>query len=326
MALNEFDLIEKYFQQRQPGAFGVSLGIGDDCALLMPPAGKALATTIDTLVAGNHFPENADPELIAERALRVNLSDMAAMGGEALWFTLALTLPSADAPWLDGFARGLFQAASEFHCALVGGDTTRGPLSITIQVMGAVELNQALLRGNARPGDLVYVTGTLGDAAAAVAVIRNRLKVGKAAFAYLMSHYYRPLPRLKEGQMLAGIASAAIDVSDGLLADLGHICKSSGVGALIDWERVPVSEALAKVARPEQVREWALSGGDDYQLCFTVPPAQALHVEQMVSQKRLSASQIGEIVRGEGVSCRYKGRPIALGKTGYQHFDIDTET
>jgi thiamine-monophosphate kinase len=307
-------------------AAGVSLGIGDDCALLVPPAGKAIATTIDTLVAGNHFPEGADPELIAERALRVNLSDMAAMGGEALWFTLALTLPVVDTAWLDGFARGLFQAAKRFDCALVGGDTTRGPLSITIQVMGAVELNRALLRGNARAGDLIYVTGTLGDAAAAVAVINDRLQVSDAASDHFMSHYYRPLPRLHEGQLLAGIASAAIDVSDGLLADLGHICTSSGVGAIIDWERVPVSEALSKAAAPEQVQEWALSGGDDYQLCFTVPPAQASQVDALIEQGRLSACAIGEIVRGEGVTCQSKGKALTLGKKGYQHFDIPTQT
>lgn len=305
---------------------GVSLGIGDDCALLVPPAGKAIATTIDTLVAGNHFPDNADPELIAERALRVNLSDMAAIGGEALWFTLALTLPSADARWLESFARGLFQAAEQFNCALVGGDTTRGPLSITIQVMGAVELNRALLRGNARPGDLIYVTGTLGDAAAAVAVIKSRLKVGKADFDYLMSHYYRPLPRLKEGRALTGIASAAIDVSDGLLADLGHICKASGVGAVVDWERVPVSEALSELAGLDQVQEWALSGGDDYQLCFTVPPAQAPQVNALIQQGRLPAHVIGEIVRGDGVSCRYQGEALSLNKKGYQHFDTPSET
>src|SRR5690606_6739783 len=166
------------------------------------------------------------------------------------------------------------------------------------QVMGAVALDKALHRGHARPGDLVYLTGEVGDAAAAVAVIRQQLKVGKSAFGYFMSRYYRPQPRLAEGIALGGIASAAIDVSDGLLADLGHICKASGVAAVIDWERVPVSEALRKLARPEQVLEWALSGGDDYQLCFTVPPARTLEVEELTRQGKLTAKVIGQIVRG----------------------------
>lgn len=326
MALNEFELIERYFQRQQLGGFGVSLGIGDDCALLQLPSGKSLATTMDTLVGGNHFPKNADPELIAERALRVNLSDMAAMGAEPLWFTLSLTIPSADQPWLDGFSRGLFQAANLYNCSLVGGDTTRGPLSITIQVMGAADLDNALLRGNARQGDTVYVTGYLGDGAAAVAVIKNELRVGKAAFNYFMARYYRPVPKLAEGNMLKGIASAAIDVSDGFMADLGHICRASGVGAVIDLEQIPVSEALSKLASPEQVVKWSLSGGDDYQLCFTVSPAQALRVNELIKQNKLAARAVGEIVRGEGVTCMHKGKILAVNKTGYQHFDNAEES
>lgn len=320
MSVNEFDLIEKYFH-RSLRAYGVSLGIGDDCALLQPPAGKILATTMDTLVADNHFPRNADPELIAERALRVNLSDIAAMGAEPLWFTLGLTMPSADQRWLDGFSRGLFQAANLYSCSLVGGDTTRGPSSITIQVMGSVDIDRALLRSKARPGDVIYVTGNLGDGAAAVAVIKNELKVGKAAFSYFMSRYYRPVPKLSEGQALLGIASAAIDISDGLMADLGHICKASGVGAKIEMDRMPVSEALSKLASREQVIEWVLSGGDDYQLCFTVPEAQVLQVEQLVQQNKLTAIAVGQIVKGDGVTCTHKGRTLVMDKTGYQHFD-----
>lgn len=324
MALNEFELIEKYFQKGL-GAFGVSLGIGDDCALLQPPPAKSIATSMDTLVGGNHFPKNADPELIAERALRVNLSDLAAIGAEPLWFTLGLTIPSADHHWLDGFSRGLYQAANLYNCALVGGDTTRGPLSITIQVMGAVGLDNALLRSNAKVDDTIYVTGKLGDGAAAVAVIKQELRVGKAAFSYFMSRYYRPTPRLAEGQMLRGVANAAIDVSDGLMADLGHICRASGVGASIDLERVPMSEALTKLGSKEQVLKWGLSGGDDYELCFTVPPEQISKIEDLIKKKKLDATAIGEIQRGSDVTCLNKGEVLTVNKTGYQHFDVDSD-
>lgn len=322
MALNEFELIEKYFQ-KELGAFGVSLGIGDDCALLQPPPAKSIATSMDTLVGGNHFPKNADPELIAERALRTNLSDLAAIGAEPLWFTLGLTIPSADHHWLDGFSRGLYHAANLYNCALVGGDTTRGPLSITIQVMGAVTLENALLRGNAKVGDTIYVTGKLGDGAAAVAVIKQELQVGKAAFNYFMSRYYRPTPKLVEGQMLRGIANSAIDISDGLMADLGHICRASGVGASIDLERIPMSEALTKLASKEQVLKWALSGGDDYELCFTVPAEQTSKIDTLIQQNKLSATAIGEIQHGSDVTCLNKGKVLTVTKTGYQHFDKD---
>ncbi|MGQ9426820.1 thiamine-phosphate kinase [Gilvimarinus sp. F26214L] len=325
MALDEFELIEKYFH-RQLGGYGVLLGIGDDCALLQIPEGKALATSMDTLVADRHFPGNGDPELIAQRALRVNLSDLAAMGAEPLWFTLGLTLPSADPYWLEGFSRGLQGAADQFRCTLVGGDTTRGPLTITIQVMGAVEPKRALTRGNARPGDIIYVTGTVGDGAAALAVLQREFQVGKAAFDYFMAHYYRPLPRLREAQALAGIASAAIDVSDGLLQDLGHICEASGVGAVLQVERLPLSEALAKLAGFEQSIEWALAGGDDYQLCFTVSQQQRYKVEKLIADRKLTARAIGMIDKGRGVKCVHKGQPYSVKNTGYRHFDTATDT
>ncbi|GAB1264097.1 thiamine-phosphate kinase [Aurantivibrio infirmus] len=320
MAINEFELIEKYFQ-RDLGAYGVALGIGDDCALLQPPTAKSIAVSMDTLVGGNHFPKNADPELIAERALRVNLSDLAAMGAEPLWFSLGLTMPSADHHWLDGFSRGLFQASHLFNCSLIGGDTTRGPLSITIQVMGSVSTESALQRCNAKVGDTIYVTGHVGDGAAAVAVIKNELNVGKAAFNYFMSHYYRPTPRINEGQLLRGVASSAIDISDGLMADLGHICKSSGVGAVIDLERIPVSEALKKLAKKEKLIEWALSGGDDYQLCFTVPEERSHEMERLVQQNKIAATAIGEITRGDDVTCMNGGKVLSVEKAGFQHFE-----
>lgn len=320
MALSEFELIKRYFYQ-SARAFGVNMGIGDDCALLVAPENKLLAISMDTLVGGIHFPRNADPELIAERALRVNLSDLAAMGAEPLWFTLGLTLPSIDERWLEGFSKGLFNVANDFNIALVGGDTTRGPLSITIQVHGAVEEEFAMKRCNARVGDVIYVTGNLGDAAAALAVIRQELNVGKSAFSYFMSHYYRPVPHIKDAKMLRGISTCAIDISDGLLADLGHICEESHVGAKIDIERVPVSTALNKVGEAEQIADWALSGGDDYQLCFTVPPQNLDKIQTLIGNGKLHATAIGEITKGSAVECFIEGEIFEPKRRGYSHFD-----
>ncbi|MBB3167047.1 thiamine-phosphate kinase [Simiduia aestuariiviva] len=320
MAVSEFELIKRYFYQ-SARAFGVNMGIGDDCALLSVPDNKVLAVSMDTLVGGIHFPRNADPELIAERALRVNLSDLAAMGAEPLWFTLGLTMPKVDEQWLEGFSKGLLSVADEYNIALVGGDTTRGPLAITIQVHGAVEQDYAFMRGNARLGDVVFVTGQLGNAAAALSVIRQELNVGKSAFSYFMSHYYRPEPRLKDAKLLRGLTHCAIDISDGLLADLGHICEESGVGAKIDIERVPVSAALNKVAEAEQIADWALGGGDDYQLCFTVPQENLAKVEQLIENGKLRATAVGEIVKGSGVACLLEGEPYEPKRRGYSHFD-----
>lgn len=330
VSIGEFELIKQYFQ-REAGAFGVSLGIGDDCALLQPPAVKQLAVSMDTLVADVHFPRDADPALIAERALRVNLSDLAAMGAEPLWFTLGLTLPEADSSWLEAFSEGLFRVAKEYHCDLVGGDTTRGPLSITIQVHGAVDAAQALLRSKARAGDRIYVTGHLGDGAAALALIMGQLDVEAEAADYLRDRYYRPRPQLQAGEKLRGLATAAIDISDGLLADLGHICTRSGVAANVDVRRLPVSAAVLSLVEKGCVdrnksMQWALCGGDDYQLCFTVPEARAEAVEKLISAGDIEATPIGDIVPGEGVHC-YQGESeldldaLGIGNTGYQHFE-----
>jgi thiamine-monophosphate kinase len=317
--IGEFDLIREYFV-RHAASYGVALGIGDDCALLQTPPDKQLAVSLDTLVGDVHFPSNADPELIAERALRVNLSDLAAMGAEPLWFTLGLTLPSADEHWLKGFSQGLFRVADEFNISLVGGDTTRGHLSISIQVHGAVDPDKSLLRSNAQVGDHIFVTGPLGDGAGALAVIKKELEVGKSAFNYFMDHYYRPQPQITIGQHLGGVAHAAIDISDGLVADLGHICEQSGVGAEILVEHLPLSEPLSKLAKTEQALGWALAGGDDYQLCFTVPADKLKTLETLCQRHHLSALPIGKITDGRGVSCLHHGETVNLDQVGYQHF------
>lgn len=320
MALNEFELIEKYFHHQPHGA-GVDLGIGDDCAVLNLAAGKSLAVTVDTLVEGVHFPAGADPELLAQRALRVNLSDVAAMGGEPQWFTLALTLPEPNAAWLESFSRGLFAAATEYNCTLVGGDTTRGPLTISVQMMGAVEQGQALGRAGARAGDQVYVTGSLGDGAAALAMIQNEVVVDDTDAQYLRDRFYRPAPRVKEGRLLRGLASAAIDISDGLLADLGHICSASGVGAMVYPERLPLSAALARLVETHSRWPWILAGGDDYELCFTVPAARQAQVEKLIRDGDLDATAIGEIHDQPGITCLHQGQIMTVEQTGYRHFD-----
>lgn len=320
--MGEFDLIERFFHQtaaEQPGP-GVALGIGDDCALLDLPAGQQLAVSADTLVAGVHFPQDATPAEIAERALRVNLSDLAAMGAEPLWFTLALTLPEADEAWLRDFSRGLFAAAGGYACALVGGDTTSGPLSITINVMGAVPRGKGLRRDGANVGDFVLVTHHLGDGAGALAVLQNRWTTSEEYEAYLRQRFYRPEPRLREGQLLRGLASAALDISDGLVADLGHICAASDLAAIIDVDALPLSPALQSCPDREQALRWALSGGDDYELCFTLPQELMPEVGLLIAQGQLQASVIGELVVGQGVHVERDGRAYPLDQTGYQHF------
>ena len=317
--ISEFDLIEEYFAG-QLASYGVNLGIGDDCALVTVPPGHQLAMSMDSLIGGVHFPKNADPELIAERAVRVTVSDLAAMGADPLWMTLGLTMPTAESHWLAGFSRGLFRAAEEFNLSLVGGDTTRGPLAITLQVHGSIEPGQAMLRSEARVGDIIFVTGNLGDGAAALAVIKKELEVGKSAFGYLMQAYYSPKIRVREGKIIGSVASAAIDVSDGLLADLRHICKASGVGAVIEAERLPLSEPVRKLADPDVALAWALTGGDDYQLCFTVAPEKIARLEELTEKHKLDITALGEIVRGSECVCLSEGRIVECEFSGYKHF------
>lgn len=329
--MREFELIQQFFQHEQADLLleekaqaSVVLGIGDDCALLQIPANKQLAVSVDTLVADVHFPVDAKPEDIAERALRTNLSDLAAMGAEPLWFTLALTLPKdsvyASEEWLRGFSRGLFRTANHYEIVLVGGDTTSGALSITIQVMGAVESHQALRRDGASIGDFVCVTNYVGDGAAALAVIQHRVDVSSEHQHYLRERFYRPIPRLQESKALLGLASAALDVSDGLVADLNHICAASDLGAIIDVENLPLSPALLAINNLQQARTWALSGGDDYELCFTVSPEKMPELAMLIAQGKIHATVIGEIIAGSGVHCELEGEVFELAVQGYQHF------
>ncbi len=317
--MTEFEIIARYFT-RAAADPDVLIGVGDDAALLRVEG--ALAVTVDTLVEGVHFPAGIEAAALGHRLLAVNLSDLAAMGAEPRWCTLALTFPEPDERWLEGLAAGLFELAARFGVSLVGGNLARGPLTATLQLMGRVEPDVALRRGGGRPGDDVYVTGTLGDAAGGLALLEEAAAGEErgAARRALVERFLRPEPRIAAGLALRGVASAAIDVSDGLGADLDHLCAASGCGAVVEVERVPVSGALVTLFGPEAALRYALSGGDDYELCFTAPPAAAESVAAAAAQAHTPATRIGRLVAGAGIEWRRDGRAYRAPAGGYAHF------
>jgi thiamine-monophosphate kinase len=295
------------------------VGIGDDAAVLA--VNGLAAITVDTLVAGVHFPERMAPNLLGYRSMAVNLSDLAAMGAQPRWCTLALTLPNSDETWLEGFARGFFELAEKFGVSLIGGDLTRGPLTVTVQMMGRVERDRMLRRSGGNLGDDIYVTGTLGDSAGGLALVSQHFDTQASAAAQaLTDRFYRPQPRVAEGLALRSFASAAIDISDGLLADLGHICEKSNCGALIDVERVPLSAELTSLFPPQLALAHALAGGDDYELCFTASPAHAQQIETALEACGTRVRRIGQLVPGQEVLCRRDGEPYTPDARGYAHF------
>lgn len=268
--MNEFELIRTYFARQPVQRADVVLGIGDDAAILAPPPGRQVCVTTDVMVSGVHFLPDADPVALGHKALAVNLSDLAAMGAEPAWFTLNLTLPEVNATWLESFCKGLFVLASQHNIQLVGGNTSRGPLAIAIEAQGFVPEGRALLRSGARVGDRVYVTGELGDAGLALQHELGKRRLPDAAFEAIADKLHRPTPRIQEGMALRDIAHSAIDISDGLLSDLGHILEASHVGARLFLDRVPVSTVYRDHIK-ETGWDMALTNGDDYELCFTVP-------------------------------------------------------
>ena len=316
--IGEFEIIKRYFT-RDSADPDVVLGVGDDAAVLAVDG--LMAVTVDTLVEGVHFPTGMAPHLLGHRLMAVNLSDLAAMAAQPRWCTLALTLPAADELWLDGFSRGFFALAERFGVSLVGGNLTRGSLSATLQLMGKVEREQMLTRSGGNVGDDIYVTGTLGDSAAGITLITERSAApnGSAAAA-LKERFYRPEPRVGAGLALGSLASAAIDISDGLLADLGHICAASGCGAAIDVERVPLSAELLSLFPPQEALAHALGGGDDYELCFTAPPSRAEDIEEALEASGTLVRRIGQLVPGQEVVCRRGGEPYVPTVRGYRHF------
>lgn len=332
MSLGEFDIIARYFSRsgvgpsrtKAPcgplpagGAEEVLLGIGDDAAVLDVRAGCKLVVAVDTIVAEVHFPAGMTAEDVGYRALAVNLSDLAAMGAEPAWMTLSLSLPEADERWLESFAAGLFELADLHGVALVGGDTVRGPLVITVQVAGWVEADGWLTRAGARPGDLLMVSGVPGEAAGGLALWQRGATQGAAA-EHLLRRFRRPEPRLALGRQLRTLASAAMDVSDGLLTDLHKLCAASGCGAQLDIDALPVSAAMQACFEPQVALDHTLGGGDDYELLFTVPVRHtaALHSRSLP----VGVTQIGVITAQAGVHCRRAGQPYVPQHAGYEHF------
>jgi len=317
-ANSEFSIIKQYFEGLTDKRQDVIVGIGDDCALLQCPTTQQLAVSIDTLVEGIHFFPDVDPESLGHKSLAVGLSDLAAMGATPAWFTLALTLPEVNSPWLKAFSKGLSALAKLHNIALVGGDTTKGPLSISIQVHGFVNAKRALRRDGAKKGDLVYVTGSIGDAGAALALKQNKLASNALSddeLMYLYQRLERPTPRVEIGHSLIEIASAAIDLSDGLVADLGHILQKSEVGAQIDLDLLPISQALTNLI--PDTNHLALFSGDDYELCFTVPPE---HNDWIRDKFKDQCMCIGVITDTRGIVFMKDRQLIELTGAGYEHF------
>ncbi len=318
--MGEFDLISRYFHRparRSP------LGVGDDCALLAPAASQQLAVSSDMLVEGRHFLSTVEPARLGHKALAVNLSDLAAVGARPLAFTLALALPSADEAWLAGFARGMWALADAHDCDLVGGDTTRGPLNICITVFGEVPSGQALLRSGARPGDDLWVSGTLGDARLALEGFRGTLALDGPTFEAARARMETPTPRVALGQALRGIASAAIDISDGLLGDLRHVLQASGVGATIETARaLPLLAAGSGACDEHWALTCVLAGGDDYELAFTAPPHRRAAVEAAGHAAATPVSRIGRIEEAEaGLRLlAADGTPLRQRFAGFDHF------
>jgi thiamine-monophosphate kinase len=315
--LDEFDLIDRFFAGHAGGG-DVIVGIGDDAAVVA--AREPVVIAVDTLVGGVHFPPDLAPHAIGYRSLAVNLSDLAAMGARPRWATLALTLPEADENWLAAFAAGFLDLAQRHDVALIGGDTTRGPLTITVQAIGTAPGGRTLQRGGGAAGDDVYVTGTLGDSAAAIAILAREGARWTPAEEAVVDRFRYPRPRVAAGLALLDCASAAIDVSDGLIADLGHLCSRSDCGAELDLDRLPLSPALRSVCPPQQAEAYALGGGDDYELCFTAPPGCATAVDAALAATATIGTRVGRLIDGDAVICRRAGKVVPVTASGYRHF------
>jgi thiamine-monophosphate kinase len=314
----EFDLIARHFTRATPSA---ALGVGDDCALLAPTPGMQLAVTSDMLLEGRHFMPQDGPAGLGHKALAVNLSDLAAMGATPRWATLAIALPAADDAWLAAFARGFFRMADLHGVELVGGDTTRGPLAFSITAIGEVPPGQALRRDGAKPGDDVWVSGVIGSAAMALAYRQGRLFMEQIDAARVLPALYLPTPRVALGIALRGLATSAIDVSDGLAADLGHILERSRVGAVIEFDALPLLPATRPYLHEAAARDAVLAGGDDYELCFTAPADRRDAVLAAAAQADTAVTRVGRIVAEAGLAVvDADGRALPLGRTGHDHF------
>ncbi|MGA9853826.1 MAG: thiamine-phosphate kinase [Gammaproteobacteria bacterium] len=317
--MDEFEIIRRYFLDQSTHRDDVRLGIGDDAAILRVPPGQELVASVDSLIAGVHFPEDLSAAAIGHRALAVNLSDLAAMGAAPIWGLLALSLPRVDEKWIREFARGFFTLAQRYRVALVGGNLARGPLNITVTVHGLVPAGQALLRSGAQPGNQVYVTGWLGDAAAGLHMLQASMRITETDSC--VQRFCFPEPRIQAGLALRDIASSAIDISDGLAADLGHLLQASGVGARLQVDQLPLSPSLLQHRIRNEAVNLALSGGDDYELCFTVPGERIPLLESHAREFGCSVTRVGEITASKDLRClKDDNTDWPLPVAGYKHF------
>jgi thiamine-monophosphate kinase len=316
--LSEFDLIRRYFTRPAPQTV---LGVGDDCALIRVTPGEDLAVSTDMLIAGRHFHRDVDPAKLGHKALAVNLSDMAAMGATPRWATLALALPEANEAWLEAFARGFLQLAKRYRVDLIGGDTTRGPLTICVQIMGEVPPGAALRRDGATPGDEIWVSGQLGDAALVLAHLDHSIVLEPHEVAMYVSRLHEPAPRVALGRALLGVAHSCIDVSDGLAADLGHILERSQVAAVVELARVPRSRLIDRKLPAKVALRALLAGGDDYELCFTAPPERRAEVLQIGKRVGIALTSVGRIEAGSGLTVLDEAdQAVDIGLAGWDHF------
>jgi thiamine-monophosphate kinase len=317
--VDEFEIIRRYFA-RDTDDKDIRVGIGDDGAVLVPSADRDLVTVVDTLVTGIHFPESLAPEDIGYRAVAVNLSDVAAMGARPRWMTLALTLADSEPDWLDGFARGLFEAADESELKLVGGDTTRGTETVmSIQIIADVDPGKAMTRAGAEPGDEIYVTGTVGDAAAGLSILQSGLPHSDDVD-YLINRFRRPAARVEIGAAISNFAHAAIDLSDGLYTDLEKLLTASGVAGSLEVTDIPLSAQLTNLMDADDALRFALGGGDDYELCFTANVAED-KIAEVVASTGVAITRIGQVGEGSGLQCTRNGDDYHYQDTGYRHFN-----
>ncbi|MEW6983301.1 thiamine-phosphate kinase [Colwelliaceae bacterium 6471] len=323
--MKEFDLIKHFFSEQAVKRKDVILGIGDDCALIQPAERQHIAVTTDTLVAGVHFPMQTSAKAIGHKSVAVSLSDLAAMGAEPSWISLAITLPEADEKWLSEFCTGVFELCEFYNVQLIGGDTTQGPLSITITAQGLTPVGKHISRSGAKAGDWLYVTGGLGDAALALQHIQGKVTIDSIFKDFILAKLDYPKPRVLAGQSLREYASSAIDLSDGLISDLTHLCKASNVGANIVLDNLPISTVLRDTVGDDKAIEIALSGGDDYELLFTVSEDNKVGMETALSHVGTTITCIGQLNGTGKITTTLDSKPVPITLAGYEHFSGEHE-
>ncbi|QCO71007.1 thiamine-phosphate kinase [Buchnera aphidicola] len=323
MKYTEFEIISRYFQKNQKKDYNEIKGIGDDSALIKIPRNNVLAISTDTLVEGTHFLKNISPQDLAHKTVAVNLSDLAAMGAVPQWTTLSITMPKSDSLWLEKFSSSFFDILNKYNVRLIGGDTNRGPLSVTLSVYGLLNKDDALLRSNANIGDLIYVTGTLGESAAGLFVLKKKLFIKNLNIRnYLIKKHLNPIPRVLEGIAISKIANSAIDISDGLISDLGHILSNSQCGANINLNKIPISKILTDNFQPKYYLDWALNIGEDYELCFTISKKNIKKLNLIKQNFLINFTCIGYITpTKQGFNLFYNKKKIILKKKGFDHFN-----